>query len=75
VAVRELLTQALQDNASNRGSSKRVNTVMATAAMSVSIVILAAAATMGHDVALAITGVSASLAGMCGYNYVKKPEQ
>ena len=73
VAVRQLLTEALQDNASCRGSSKRLNTVMACAAMSLAIVILAIAAAMGRDVALAMAGVATPLAGMCGYNY-RKPE-
>lgn len=70
----DLFRQALQENSTNRGSSKRVNTVIATLAMSLSTVLLAIGGMMGHDVAFAITGVSASLAGMCGYNYVRKSE-
>lgn len=68
--MRDLLVQAMQDNKTGLGSSKRVNTVIATTAMSIAVVILAIGGMQGHDVAIAITGVSASLAGMCGYSYV-----
>ena len=72
--MKELLAQSLQENASGRGSSKRINATVATVAMSLAIILLAVGGMLGHDVALAITGVSASLAGMCGYNYVQKKE-
>ena len=68
--IKQLAIEAMQDGRSGRGSSKRVNTVIATLAMSASIILLAIGGMNGHEVSLAITGVSASLAGMCGYSYV-----
>ena len=68
--MRELLTQAMQDNASQRGSSKRIGLLLATTAMSVSLVILAVASLSGHEVSMAMGAVAVPLAGLNGYSYV-----
>ena len=68
--MRQLITEAIQDGKMGLGSSKRLNSVMATLAMSIAIVILAIAGMNGHDVALAISGVAVALSGLCGANYV-----
>lgn len=68
--MRELLTQAMQDGRSGRGSSKRVNAVIATIAMSLAVVILAVGACLGKDVSVALIGVSTTLAGLAGANYI-----
>ena len=51
-------------------SSKRVTMLIAAVSMAVADIILAVAALYGVNVDVAITGVSASLAGLCGYSYV-----
>jgi len=73
--VKELLTQAMQENGSGRGSSKRVGLLMATTAMSVSIVLLSIAAMNGHEVSMALAAVAVPLAGLNGYSYVNKVEK
>ena len=65
-----LVTQALEDGRTGRGSSKRLVSLIATVAMSLAVVILAVAACYGNDVSVAITGVSAALSGLAGYSYV-----
>ena len=68
--MRELLTQAMQDGRSERGSSKRVGLLLATSSMSVSVVILSIAALNGHEVSMALGAVAVPLAGLNGYSYV-----
>ena len=65
------LREAINDNRTNRASSKRVVMLMAGLAMSVAVVILAAAALYGYEVAAALASVCAPLAGMAGYSYVR----
>lgn len=72
--MKDLLTQAMQENSSGRGSSKRIGLLMATTAMSVSIVLLSIAAMSGHEVSMALGAVALPLAGLNGYSYVHKPE-
>lgn len=72
--MRELLTQALQENSSGRGSSKRVTLVVASFSMSLSLIILSIAAAMGKDVAAALLAVAGPLGAMSGYGYVHKTE-
>lgn len=72
--MKEIIKQALQENSSGRGSSKRLVMVASCLAMSVSLIILSVAATMGHDVSLALAAVATPLGAMSGYGYVHKPE-
>jgi hypothetical protein len=51
-------------------SSKRVAMLIAAVSLAIACVILACAALFGHDVGVAITGVSASLAGLGGGAYI-----
>lgn len=51
-------------------SSKRVTMLLAALSMSIAEVCLAIAAIYGRNVDVAITGVSAALAGLGGYSYV-----
>lgn len=73
--MKELLTQALQENSSGRGSSKRIGLLMATTAMSISIILLSIAAMNGHEVGMALGAVAVPLAGLNGYSYVNKVEK
>ena len=65
------LREAINDNRTQRASSKRVVMLMAGLAMSVAVVILAAAALYGYEVAAALGAVCVPLAGMAGYSYVR----
>lgn len=64
------LLQAIQDSKSGRVSSKRLGLLIATFAMSVSVLILATATLYGHDTSVALGAVCAPLAAMNGYSYV-----
>ena len=63
------LKQAASD-ANNRVSSKRVAMLIATLSLAISLIILAAAAYIGRQVDVAMSGVAAALAGLGGYSYV-----
>lgn len=63
------LTEILSDHEGSL-SAKRVAMLMATSAMSIAEIILAAAALYGHDVAASLAAVSVPLAGIGGYSYV-----
>jgi len=60
----------MQDNKRGRGSSKRVGLLIATCAMSLSLILLAIAALYGHEVSMALGSVAVPLAGLNGYSYV-----
>jgi hypothetical protein len=64
------LLEAIQDGKSGRVSSKRLGLLMATAAMSASVLVLAMATLYGHDTSIALGAVCAPLAAMNGYSYV-----
>ena len=70
MTTRALLNEAMQDGRSGRGSSKRVGLLIATCAMSLSLVILSIAALSGHEVSMAMGAVAVPLAGLNGYSYV-----
>lgn len=65
-----MLREILSDNRSGRGSSKRAVALIATVAMSITLIILAVAAYMGRAVDVAIGSVSMALAGLGSANYV-----
>jgi FtsH-binding integral membrane protein len=73
--VKTLLIEALQENSSGRGSSKRLTLVAASFSMSMSLIILSIAALMGKDVAAALLAVAGPLGAMSGYGYVHKDEK
>lgn len=64
------LRQAASDNRNGLASAKRLGILAAILAESVACVILAAATLLGHDTAMAITGVAASLSALAGGSYV-----
>lgn len=64
------LREAISDSASGRASSKRVAMLVAVFALAIAVVVLAAAAYDGRDVALALGTVTVPLAGLGGYSYV-----
>ena len=64
------LRDAILDGKTGSTSSKRIVLIMAAAAMSLAVVVLAFAAWFGHDVALSLGAVSTPLAGLGGYSYV-----
>lgn len=59
---------------SGLASSKRVALLMAAGALSIAVIVLAAAACLGHGVAGEMLAASGSLAGLSGYGYVNKRE-
>ena len=69
-AMSQFLKQAMSDNRTGLASVKRVGILVATIAMSVALLILAASTLLGHDTAMAITGVAASLSALAGGSYV-----
>jgi len=64
------IREAISDGQSGRVSSKRVAMLMASFALSVSVISLSVAALMGYSVALELGAVSVPLAGLGGYSYV-----
>ena len=64
------LREAISDGRTDRASAKRIAMLLATLAMSISLVILAAAGYIGNEVAMAMGAVAVPLAGMGGYSYV-----
>ena len=64
------LREAVVDGSTRVVSSKRVAMLMATSALSVSVVMLSLAAIYGREVAAALGAVSFPLAGLGGYSYV-----
>lgn len=65
------LHEAVSDSQSERVSSKRVAMLMATTALSISVISLSfAALAFGYDVAFELGAVSVPLAGLGGYSYV-----
>ena len=69
-AMSQFLKQAMSDNRTGLASVKRVGILVATIAMSVALLILAASTLLGHDTAMAIAAVATPLATMNGYSYV-----
>ena len=65
------LREAVSDPATGRLSSKRVGLLLATLALSLSVVMLSIAQILGHDAALALGAVAVPLAGLNGYSYVR----
>ena len=65
------LRETISDNATGLASSKRVVMLMAGAAMSLAVVVLAVGSWFGYDVAAALGSVCVPLAGMSGYSYVR----
>jgi hypothetical protein len=64
------LLEAIKDSKTGAVSSRRLGMLIATIAMSVSVLILAIATLYGHDTSVALAAVSAPLAGLNGYSYV-----
>lgn len=64
------LREAISDGKSGTASAKRLAMLVATFALAIAVVVLAAAAYLGHDVALALGAVTVPLAGLGGYSYV-----
>jgi hypothetical protein len=64
------LREAISDGRTDRASAKRIAMLLATLAMSISLVILAAAGYIGNEVAMAMGAVAVPLAGLGGYSYV-----
>lgn len=64
------LMEAIIDSKTQAVSSKRIAMLMGTTAMSMSVIILSAAAFIGHQVGVELAAVCAPLAGLCGYSYV-----
>ena len=65
------LRETISDSKTGTASSKRVVMVMAGAAMSIAVIILALGAWFGYEVAAALGAVCVPLAGMSGYGYVR----
>ena len=65
------LRETISDSKTGTASSKRVVMLMAGAAMSLAVIILALGALFGYGVAAALGAVCAPLAGMSGYSYVR----
>ena len=65
------IREAINEVRTGQASSKRVVVLMAGAAMSIAVIILAVAALLGHPTALELGAVCVPLAGMSGYNYVR----
>jgi len=64
------LREAISDGTSGNASAKRVAMLSAVFALSIAVIVLAAAAFNGRDVALALGTVTVPLAGLGGYSYV-----
>lgn len=64
------LREAISDSSNGNASAKRVAMLSAVFALSIAVVVLAAAAFNGRDVALALGTVTVPLAGLGGYSYV-----
>jgi hypothetical protein len=64
------LREAIEDSSTGLASSKRVGLLLATFALSLSVVILAVAALFKVDTAAALAAVAIPLAGLNGYSYV-----
>lgn len=64
------LREAINDSKTGLASSKRLGLLIATIAMSVSVLILAVAALFGQDTSVALGAVCVPLAGLNGYSYV-----
>ena len=64
------IREAISDSQTGKASMKRVAMLIASIALATSLVILAAAAFVGREVALAMGAVAGPLAGLAGYGYV-----
>lgn len=64
------LREAVSDSRTNQVTTKRIVMLVAAVAMATSLIILALAAYVGREVALALGAVAGPLAGMAGYGYV-----
>lgn len=65
------LREAISDGRTARASMKRISMLIASVALATSLIILAAAAFVGREVALAMGAVAGPLAGLAGYGYVR----
>jgi len=65
------LREAISDGRTGLATTKRIVMLIAAIAMATSLIILAAAAFVGREVALALGAVAGPLAGMAGYGYVR----
>ena len=65
------LRETISDSNTGTASSKRVVMLMAGAAMSLAVIILAIGAWFGYEVAAALGAVCVPLAGLSGYSYVQ----
>ena len=65
------LRETISDSKTGTASSKRVVMLMAGAAMSIAVIILALGAWFGYEVAAALGAVCVPLSGMAGYGYVR----
>jgi hypothetical protein len=64
------LLESIKDSKTGAVSSRRLGMLIATIAMSVSVLILAIATLYGTDTSVALGAVSVPLAGLNGYSYV-----
>lgn len=64
------LREAVSDSQTGLVTTKRIVMLVAAVSMSTAIIILALAAYVGRDVALALGAIAGPLAGMAGYGYV-----
>lgn len=65
-----LLREAVTDGTTKNVSSKRMALLAGAFSMALAVVVLAAAALFGYDVAAELAAVSVPLAGLGGYSYV-----
>ena len=64
------LREAINDSATNKASSKRIAMLSGAASMSIAVVVLSAAACLGHSVGDELWAVSLSLSALGGASYV-----
>lgn len=63
--------RVFEEGSSGNPSVKRIALMVTVTALAIALIILAAAAFMGHSVGAEITAVATSLAGVGGYSYVR----
>jgi hypothetical protein len=63
--------EAINNGATGLASSRRLGFLIATSALAASVLILSISFLFGHDTSVALAAVSAPLAGMNGYAFVK----
>ena len=76
-AVMNWLRETINNSQTGMASSKRIALLSGAVSMSIAVVVLAAAAVCGHEVAGELAAVCVPLAGLGGYSYVQggKKEQ